>query len=246
MKKMFIDLINDFKECKEKFKGEPHKWLPNIFTVARIGLIPVVIGLIATGNFLSGSIMAGITAGTDGIDGFLARRLNAGSEFGRKLDTIADKLLAATLGICLVFNSPIFLLPISLEAAIAGVNLYAEKKNKKPKTNQLGRLKTVILDIALVAGIANLQMKSITSLVYLLIGGTVISQAHALKEYVINAKSDKNNLKIKNVEIKDNNTIEDQSIKKDYQPSKEEYLEMMYPKKQDVEQKIYTKQKDRH
>jgi CDP-diacylglycerol--glycerol-3-phosphate 3-phosphatidyltransferase len=70
--------------------------LPNILTVLRIALVPVfaiafvlpgdTARLIAFGVFC----IAGLS---DALDGFAARKLNAGSDFGRMLDPIADKIL---------------------------------------------------------------------------------------------------------------------------------------------------------
>ena len=77
------------------------KELPNILTIFRILLIPIlVMSFYITDNL--GSWLAAIiftfASITDYFDGALARSLNAQSQFGRVLDPIADKLLvAATL-----------------------------------------------------------------------------------------------------------------------------------------------------
>ena len=63
--------------------------LPNIVTFARILLIPVFVGLYfwgtPLGNFLSG-VCFGIAGFTDWLDGYLARRLNQTTPFGRFID----------------------------------------------------------------------------------------------------------------------------------------------------------------
>ena len=76
------------------------KYLPNILTVSRIIIIPVLVSsfyiearlyhLVAAGLFLFASI-------TDFFDGYLARTLKAQSNLGRFLDPIADKLLVASV-----------------------------------------------------------------------------------------------------------------------------------------------------
>ncbi len=72
--------------------------LPNALTVARIAAVPLLIAVFylpasasnwaALGVFVAASV-------TDWLDGWLARRWNQGSDFGKVLDPIADKLLVA-------------------------------------------------------------------------------------------------------------------------------------------------------
>ena len=86
--------------------------LPNILTVGRIALIPPFIGLF----YLPQEIAAWATFGlfafaavTDFFDGWLARRLNQTSEFGRILDPIADKLIVASALVMLAvqYDAPV-------------------------------------------------------------------------------------------------------------------------------------------
>jgi len=79
--------------------------LPNALTILRIVLVPVfavafvmpgdLARLIAFGVF----VIAGVS---DWLDGFAARKLKAGSDFGRMLDPIADKVLVAVALMMLV------------------------------------------------------------------------------------------------------------------------------------------------
>jgi cardiolipin synthase len=79
--------------------------LPNALTILRIVLVPVFVvafvipgdaaRLVAFGVFA----LAGIS---DWLDGFAARKLKAGSDFGRMLDPIADKVLVAVALMMLV------------------------------------------------------------------------------------------------------------------------------------------------
>src|SRR5215210_2418519 len=70
--------------------------LPNVLTVFRMVLIPVFVTALYYQKFgwaLAIFVVAGVT---DGVDGFLARRFNQGSQLGQILDPIADKLLLVT------------------------------------------------------------------------------------------------------------------------------------------------------
>jgi cardiolipin synthase len=67
--------------------------IPNLLTVTRIALVPVVLRAIWLREFgwaLAWCAVAGIT---DALDGFLARRLQARTRLGTYLDPVADKLL---------------------------------------------------------------------------------------------------------------------------------------------------------
>lgn len=88
------------------------KWnLPNILTLLRILLIPVMIGFFYL-SFHAGwaapasAIVFILAAVTDAFDGWLARRYNETSSFGAFLDPVADKLIVATALVLLVEADP--------------------------------------------------------------------------------------------------------------------------------------------
>jgi len=79
--------------------------LPNILTLSRIFVIPLVIAMFYWDSPTTRWVMLGLftAAGiTDFFDGYLARQSNQVSAFGRFLDPIADKLLVAALLLMLV------------------------------------------------------------------------------------------------------------------------------------------------
>ena len=70
--------------------------LPNALTVARLVVIPVFAGLVLAcdgGRSWPAAILFGAAAITDQIDGFLARRWNVESAFGKVADPLADRVL---------------------------------------------------------------------------------------------------------------------------------------------------------
>ena len=79
--------------------------IPNILTLFRIALIPVLLvlyfwdsgirSLLVTGVFVTAAI-------TDWLDGFLARKMNATSALGAFLDPVADKLIVSSALVLLV------------------------------------------------------------------------------------------------------------------------------------------------
>ena len=67
--------------------------IPNGITLVRIALLPYFFFLMADGRVVAGSWFFGLLAFTDWIDGYIARRFNQVSEFGKVLDPIADRLI---------------------------------------------------------------------------------------------------------------------------------------------------------
>lgn len=78
---------------------------PNLISATRLALMPAVLGAaVARERELFVGLIA-FSLLTDAVDGYLARRLGAESEFGRKLDSAADyvTLFTGTTGIALLW-----------------------------------------------------------------------------------------------------------------------------------------------
>src|SRR3712207_3380786 len=79
--------------------------LPNVLTLVRILLVPVVVVALLdatpNGSILAAAVFA-LAAVTDGLDGYLARSRQSITNFGKVMDPIADKLLIAAALISLV------------------------------------------------------------------------------------------------------------------------------------------------
>lgn len=76
--------------------------IPNLVSVARLGLVGWFAVLVADGRIGTAGVVLGVVGATDWIDGFLARRLDQVSEVGKFLDPLADRLaigLAVVLGL---------------------------------------------------------------------------------------------------------------------------------------------------
>jgi cardiolipin synthase (CMP-forming) len=74
----------------------PNRYLtvPNVFTLVRLCCIPLFLYLLlGRDNQIAAAWLLGGLGATDWVDGWLARRLNQTSEFGKMFDPIADRLL---------------------------------------------------------------------------------------------------------------------------------------------------------
>ena len=127
--------------------------LPNILTISRIVLLPVLIILIFSDsnltNFLS-IVLFIMMSITDYLDGLIARKTKNTSNFGKMLDPIADKLFVVLILITFISDSMllgIHLIPayliIAREIFISGLREYASSDdNKEIPVSHLGKYKT--------------------------------------------------------------------------------------------------------
>ena len=102
----------------------PFSSLPNLITLGRLILVPMIISAIADGRWtltFSGFLLAGIS---DAIDGFLARRFGWKSQLGAYLDPVADKALLVSIYIALalanVVPATLAIIVVSRDVMIVG------------------------------------------------------------------------------------------------------------------------------
>jgi cardiolipin synthase (CMP-forming) len=104
--------------------GTPLLSIPNLITLARIMLVPVVVWAIASGEMLAAFALFLAAGLSDAVDGFLAKRFNMTSELGAYLDPLADKTLIVSIYVTLAINGviPIWLviLVVSRDIMIVG------------------------------------------------------------------------------------------------------------------------------
>jgi CDP-diacylglycerol---glycerol-3-phosphate 3-phosphatidyltransferase len=135
--------------------------LPNILTLGRIGMIPIVAVMLweKPGTFpdpnesIIACILFVIAMITDVIDGYLARKYNLGTPMGAYLDPLADKLMVATILVMLV---PLGWAPawvvgllICREMTITGLRSIASQQGFSLAASPMGKLKTAYQSTAL-------------------------------------------------------------------------------------------------
>ena len=126
--------------------------LPNKLTLARIALVPVFM-LCASHPFhpawmLAAALVFTLASLTDFLDGYLARRWNMVTDFGKFADPLADKLLTTTAFLYMMTMSacsPVVLVVIlAREFAVPGVRMLAAAQNRVVAANLWGNVKTVL------------------------------------------------------------------------------------------------------
>ena len=130
------------------------KHIPNTLTIIRFLLIPLIVLYIFTGNYILAFVFFTISGITDIADGFIARKFNLISNFGKLMDPLADKLTQIATLASLVFTHiiPIWILLIVLLKEfimIVGASfLYG--KDVVVYSKWYGKLATVLFYIAIV------------------------------------------------------------------------------------------------
>lgn len=137
---------------------------PNKLTLLRVILIPFFVACMlvpegAWGKWAALAIFV-IASLTDTLDGYLARRDNLVTNFGKFMDPLADKLLVCSAMICLVdmerLPSWIVIIIIGREFVISGFRLIASDNGIVIAANYWGKSKTVCQMVMIIVLIANL------------------------------------------------------------------------------------------
>ena len=130
------------------------KYVPNILTVSRFVLIPFIIFFIVTDNYILAFIFLTISGITDILDGYIARKYNLITNFGKLVDPLADKSTQVAILATLALKNIIplwilFIVFIKEILMIAGASfLYG--KELVVSSRWFGKMSTVLFYIAIV------------------------------------------------------------------------------------------------
>ena len=131
------------------------KIVPNILTVIRFIFIPSIIVSLIYDNYVLALILFTLSSLTDILDGKIARKYNAISDFGKLMDPLADKLTQLSILLTLAVKNVIpfwivVILVVKETVMIAGASfLYG--KSLVVSSKWYGKLTTVLIYIAVVS-----------------------------------------------------------------------------------------------
>lgn len=161
--------------------------LPNKITIIRICMIPVylifmLVPDIAYGRYIAAGVFI-LAALTDALDGYIARKHNLITNFGKFMDPLADKLLVSAALICFVelklVPAWVVIIIIAREFIISGFRLIASDNGVVIAASWWGKLKTNVQMVMSVMLIINLDYTIINILeqvaIYLALALTIIS-----------------------------------------------------------------------
>lgn len=165
--------------CSKKW----YRQIPNLLTASRFIAPLVVFPLALTGNMIGAVIAEIIFASTDFLDGLIARTFHFYSDFGKKLDTICDKMFAITLLLPIILINPIVIANIGLEVLIGYINTVSLLKGNKASSSKLGKIKTGVLSISIILTYLSIFLNIPTTVLAIALGATTASQAIAAYDY---------------------------------------------------------------
>jgi CDP-diacylglycerol---glycerol-3-phosphate 3-phosphatidyltransferase len=158
---------------------------PNVLTVLRILMIPVIVVALLNetdeGDVIAAALFA-IAALTDGLDGYIARRQRQETTFGKLMDPLADKLLVTAALISLVsldrLAAWVAMVIIAREFAVTGLRSVAAERGVVISASWLGKAKTG-LQVAAIIGLIAFEPTplGVDILVYAAVAMTIISGA---------------------------------------------------------------------
>lgn len=134
------------------------KYIPNILTIIRLILVPIIILFLLLNNYLWAFITFTFSSFTDILDGVIARKFNVISDFGKLMDPLADKLTQISVLTALTIKGTIpvwiiIVLVIKELILICGASfLYG--KQLVVSSKWYGKLTTVLIYIAVVSSFA--------------------------------------------------------------------------------------------
>ena len=154
---------------------------PNVVSLARIALVPVVLALLAVGARLGAALVIVVAAASDGLDGALARKTGRVTELGKILDPLADKIAidAVLLALLLRGEFPGWALALVLARDLgigAGALALAGRTSFVPQAIVPGKVALVLLSAMVTAYAADLRVLE-PSLLAAGVAGVVVSGA---------------------------------------------------------------------
>lgn len=170
--------------------------LPNLITISRIGLAPVLILLLKDQDYAASLAVFAIAGVSDGLDGLIAKRFHFESRLGSILDPLADKiLLISSYVMLMLLNHLPFWLMLTVAfrdlLIIGGYLVYTSMVGPvQMRPSWLSKFNTV-MQIALVIVILTQQALHwvyppvIDALIYTVLLTTVVSGGHYLWTWLV-------------------------------------------------------------
>ena len=136
--------------------------IPNVLTILRIILIPVFVILFFRGYKIAALAVFAAASLTDMLDGYLARKLNQITDFGKLFDPLADKLMVLTAMVCQgiagVFPWAAIMIVAGKELIMVLGGIFMLSKNVVVFSNYIGKAAQVFFILSLVLSFFHEQL----------------------------------------------------------------------------------------
>lgn len=174
---------------KKKLRVDKVFTVPNMMSFFRIALIPFIIwAYLGLKSVPVTVILIAVSAVTDILDGWVARKFNQVSEFGIFIDPVADKLTQGALLICLIPRYKLIIALVVVFVIREAIMFFAGLKvklvtDKLQSAKWYGKVNTVVVEGVIMALI--IFTKIPRTVANILIGVCILSVAVSLVLYLI-------------------------------------------------------------
>lgn len=169
--------------------------LPNKITICRVILVPFFVFFMLCGDMVPGNqyiaVAVFIVASlTDTLDGYIARKYDLVSNFGKFMDPLADKLLVCSALICFIAvpGNPMpawgVIVIISREFIISGFRLVASDAGVVIAASWWGKSKTIVQMLMSILLIVNFSGTVIDIIEYVFIYAAILLTVISLVDYL--------------------------------------------------------------
>ena len=180
------------------------KHIPNLLTVLRFFIIPFIVYYLLNDEYIFAFVMLLLSGLTDVLDGFIARKFNLITNFGKLIDPLADKLTQISVLCTLLFKGiiPIWIVVIVLlkEASMVCGASFLYGRNLVVSSRWYGKASTVLFYVAIAASLVirqfSLKLSFDIILYYLALVMTIFSLIMYFRDFYIKGYFKKENLKI--------------------------------------------------
>ena len=180
------------------------KHVPNILTIIRFFLIPILFYFALNDNYIVAVIVLILSGITDVLDGYIARKFNFITDFGTLLDPLADKLTQISTLLVLVLRGIIDVWILAIVIAkelimIIGATFLFKKETIAIPSRWYGKTATVLFYVAIFCSMMekqfNLQYSFAIYLYYIAIAFTIFALFMYLKVFLELRSSSEKNIK---------------------------------------------------
>jgi len=81
--------------------------VPNVISLARLACAPVFVWLLADDDLLAAAALLAVLGASDWVDGWIARHFDQGSDLGKVLDPVADRILLLVAAVALIVQGSV-------------------------------------------------------------------------------------------------------------------------------------------
>lgn len=176
---------------------------PNILTLIRVIMVPLFMWTLLSGYYIAAIVIFAIASFTDHLDGYLARKNNQVTTFGKLMDPLADKILTISALVCLCgvqadfVNPAVVMIIIARELIVTGVRQLAMGEKTVIAASMWGKAKTASQMAAIIAVMFDMEFPELLrfgtewwgALTFWLVALSVVLTVYSGVDYIVKNRS---------------------------------------------------------